>query len=170
MTYGQYNVIYVDLPWEDENWPASRVMALPVREVMQEKSLAAVWVRKPLLPAGLALLDHWGFQYAGLLAWKKPQEETDGFWFRGHCELMLIGIRGSVDLEYLERHSLFESPESEIGTRPDHFRFLLTLAADKAFSEVVKLDLFGAYWKARHPGYDRDDWEFLPPGKLFARM
>jgi N6-adenosine-specific RNA methylase IME4 len=158
----KYPVVYVDAPWEDKTWPLERVRGLPVEKWAAPNALLLMWVAVPVLPDALLLLRTWGFECAGLLAWRKPKDDLEGYWFRCDCEFMLVGKRGSAKTSYLLRHSLYEGSYSDGGYKPEAFRGLLLNAGLVAFDKTVPhLDLFGAYWQKFFPEYKKKDWDFL---------
>ncbi len=76
------------------------IMALPVAEAAAATSHLYLWVPNALLPAGLAVLAAWGFEYKSNIVWHKvrkdggPDGRGVGFYFRNTTELLLFGVRG----------------------------------------------------------------------------
>lgn len=71
------------------------ILNLPVPDIAAKDSCLFLWTTTPLLPAGLAVLERWGFGFKSALYWDKKNYPL-GFWFRGRVEPCLIGIRGKV--------------------------------------------------------------------------
>jgi N6-adenosine-specific RNA methylase IME4 len=158
----KYAGIYADIPWEDEAWPFERIIALPVGPAVAAEALMLMWVPMRLLPDGLLLLRAWGFEYGGLLTFRKPKDEVDVCWYRSQCENLLVGKRGTVRNCYLLRHTLYEGPDTGCAFKPEGFRTLLSMATDIAFGgELPQLDLFGRYWHERFPEYGREGCDFI---------
>jgi N6-adenosine-specific RNA methylase IME4 len=158
----KYPIIYVDAPWDSTTWPLERMRGLPLEKWAAPDALLLMWVPVALVPDALLLLEIWKFEYEGLLAWRKPKDDLEGYWFRCDCEFILIGKRGSVKTTYLFRHTLYEGSRSEGSYKPEGFRRLLLDSGCLAFDKVVPhLDLFGAYWQRIFPEYEKKDWDFL---------
>jgi N6-adenosine-specific RNA methylase IME4 len=158
----KYASIYADIPWEDEAWPFERIIALPVGPAVAAEALMLMWVPMRLVPDGLLLLRAWGFEYGGLLTFRKPKDELDVCWYRSQCENLLVGKRGTVRNCYLLRHTLYEGPDTGRAFKPEGFRTLLSMATDIAFGgELPQLDLFGRYWHERYPEYGREGCDFI---------
>ncbi|HET6256694.1 MAG TPA: hypothetical protein VFE32_21645 [Puia sp.] len=158
----KYAGIYADIPWEDEAWPFERILALPVGPAVADEAFLLMWTPMRSLPDGLLLLEAWGFEYAGLLAYRKPTSEVDVCWYRSQCEYLLVGKRGTVKNCYLLRHTLYEGPDIGRGFKPEGFRTLLSMAVDIAFGQGLReLDLFGGYWRERFPEYSGGGCDFL---------
>lgn len=111
-----YNTIYADPPWQFQNRtgkvaPENKklmryetmtlpdIKALPVGEIAGEKAHLYLWVPNALLPAGLEVMDAWGFEYKSNIVWEKVRKDGQpdgrgvGFYFRNVTELLLFGIK-----------------------------------------------------------------------------
>lgn len=112
----KYNTIYVDPPWQFQNRtgkvaPENKklmryetmaledIKSLPVGKIAGEKAHLYLWVPNALLPAGLEVMDAWGFEYKSNIVWEKvrkdggPDGRGVGFYFRNVTELLLFGIK-----------------------------------------------------------------------------
>ncbi|MCH8467710.1 MAG: S-adenosylmethionine-binding protein [Roseinatronobacter sp.] len=113
----KFQTILADPPWQFQNRTGkmapehkrlARYPTLSLDEIcdMPVKALAAdpahlyLWVPNALLPEGLKVLEHWGFQYKSNLVWYKvrkdggPDRRGVGFYFRNVTEILLFGVRG----------------------------------------------------------------------------
>jgi N6-adenosine-specific RNA methylase IME4 len=167
-----YQVVYADPPWseqsadlegsgEDGNFDPvvlESVKGLPVDERVADDAVLFLWVPATLLPVGLSVMEAWGFRYGYLWTWHVKPEEDKGYWDRGRCEHLLVGLRGSVDTSVLHQHNLFDAMRDG-EHRPEYFRWLVSRASFVMFGACSKLDLFGSYWKIRYPEYYVEDWE-----------
>lgn len=113
----RYGTILADPPWQFQNRTGKMapehkrlsrystmslddIKALPVADLAAQACHLYLWVPNALLPAGLAVMDAWGFQYKSNIVWHKvrkdggPDGRGVGFYFRNVTELMLFGIRG----------------------------------------------------------------------------
>jgi N6-adenosine-specific RNA methylase IME4 len=76
------------------------ICALPVAECVADTAHLYLWVPNALLPAGLQVLQRWGFEYKSNVVWHKvrkdggPDGRGVGFYFRNVTELVLFGVRG----------------------------------------------------------------------------
>ena len=107
----RYGVILADPEWKFEVWgeggmdraadnhyPTSvlgKIQARDVASIAADDCVLFLWATVPMLPAALAVMATWGFQYASHIAWDKEIAGT-GYWSRNRHELMLIGTRGNV--------------------------------------------------------------------------
>lgn len=112
----KYNTIYADPPWQFQNRtgkvaPENKklmryetmslvdIKALPISEIADEKAHLYLWVPNALLPAGLEVMEAWGFEYKSNIVWEKvrkdgaPDGRGVGFYFRNVTEMILFGIK-----------------------------------------------------------------------------
>lgn len=158
----KYSVLYADVPWEDEHWFLDRIKDVPVNKWVARDALILLWVPNRSLPEGMLVLGEWGFDYAGILAWKKPGDQIGTFYSTSICEYMLIGKVGTAKTETLLRNVLYEGPASGGGYKPLAFRSMLGGAGHYVFgASATYLDVFGEYWQGRCKEYDRGSWNFL---------
>lgn len=122
----KYNTIYADPPWQFQNrtgkvapenkklmryetMSLSDIKALPIAEIAGEKSHLYLWVPNALLPAGLEVMEAWGFEYKANIVWEKVRKDGEpdgrgvGFYFRNVTELLLFGIRKKAPPIELDR-------------------------------------------------------------------
>jgi hypothetical protein len=110
VTDKKYNVVYADPPWsyksqsgrgfrhaakhKYDTMSLEDIKALPVPQVCQKNAVLFLWVTVPLLQEGLEVLNAWGFKYKTMISWRKVRSLGMGFWFRGQCEHLILGVRG----------------------------------------------------------------------------
>lgn len=113
----KFQTILADPPWQFQNRTGkmapehkrlSRYPTLSLEEIcdMPVEALAGdpahlyLWVPNALLPEGLKVMEHWGFNYKSNLVWYKvrkdggPDRRGVGFYFRNVTEVLLFGVRG----------------------------------------------------------------------------
>jgi N6-adenosine-specific RNA methylase IME4 len=113
----KFRTILADPPWQFQNRtgkvaPEHRrlsryqtmslddICALPVESCAEETAHLYLWVPNALLPAGLQVMQAWGFEYKSNLVWHKVRKDGGsdgrgvGFYFRNVTELVLFGVRG----------------------------------------------------------------------------
>jgi N6-adenosine-specific RNA methylase IME4 len=158
----RFSVIYVDAPWEADDWCETDTSLLPIRNLAAADSILMLWAPNALLDDALAIMQRWDFFYAGLIAWRKPKVEIDTAFLCDVCEYMLIGRQGSVKTDHLFRNMLYDGPATRGGYKPQAFRQLFKAAGYYAFGQSgTYLDVFGQYWKQRFPEYEQGNWEVL---------
>lgn len=113
----RFGTVLVDPPWQFQNKtgkvaPEHRrlsrygtlslpeIMALPVQHIVAERAHLYLWCPNALLPAGIAVMEAWGFTYKSNIVWHKIRKDGGsdgrgvGFYFRNVTEMILFGIRG----------------------------------------------------------------------------
>ena len=79
---------------------ANVISSLPVAELTAPTAHLYLWVPNALLPAGLQVLQAWGFEYKSNIVWHKIRKDGGsdgrgvGFYFRNVTELVLFGVKG----------------------------------------------------------------------------
>ena len=170
MTEKKYNVIYADPPWSYEQKKTGRdykhgaadkyslmtnddIMSMPLSELTQKDCILFMWVTVPLLPEGLDTLKSWGFKYKTMITWRKIMSMGMGYWFRGQCEHLLLGVKGNVKAFRQQTANFYESDEFDLdecyqskagkhSQKPHYFREMIEKAVKVSFSNPVKLELF----------------------------
>ena len=137
---GKYRCIVIDPPWpmqkiEREQRPNQGVnldypvMSLddiadeklvPVRTLAADDCHIYLWVTHKFLPAGLRLLDNWGFSYQCVMTWRKNVGITPFSWMYD-TEHVLFGRRGNLPLNRLGLRLSFEAPVQGHSVKPDVF-------------------------------------------------
>jgi N6-adenosine-specific RNA methylase IME4 len=172
----KYNLIYADPPWPYRHrkvgrWGGSgasdkysmltleEIEALPVKALCCRNAVLFLWVTVPLMPEGLSVLSAWGFRYKTMLTWRKIMSQGMGFWFRGQCEHLLLGVRGRVKPFRIQRANFYQCRAARHSQKPDYFRQLVAEAAKASFSEPAMLELFARSRKDLFPDYEYEGWD-----------
>lgn len=167
---GPFSTVLADPPWRFENrtgkvapehkrldrydtMDLKDICALPVGDVMAEKSHCYLWVPNALIADGLQVLESWGFTYKAMIVWAKrrkdggPDGRGVGFYFRNVTEPILFGVRGRMrTLDPGRRQvNMIETQKREHSRKPDELYPII-----EACSPGPYLELF-----ARYP---RDGW------------
>ncbi|WP_296640496.1 MT-A70 family methyltransferase [Roseinatronobacter sp.] len=113
----KFQTILADPPWQFQNrtgkmapehkrlsrYPTlslEEICDMPVEALAGEPAHLYLWVPNALLPEGLKVMEHWGFNYKSNLIWYKvrkdggPDRRGVGFYFRNVTEILLFGVRG----------------------------------------------------------------------------
>jgi len=182
----KYNVIYGDPPWSYEQKKTGRdykhgaeqkydvmtnedIMNLPIWEITEKDALCFLWVTVPLLPEGLATLTAWGFKYKTMLTWRKIMSMGMGYWFRGQCEHLILGTKGTVKAFRQQKANFYESQvfdldechQSKAGKhsqKPAHFRELINKAVQVSFATPRKLELFARSREGMFADHEYEGW------------
>ncbi|MCY4188991.1 MAG: MT-A70 family methyltransferase [Bryobacterales bacterium] len=116
---GRFSTILADPPWRFANrtgkmapehkrlrryetMELDEICNLGVAALAKDNSHLYLWCPNALLPAGLAVMEAWGFTYKANVVWYKirkdggPDGRGVGFYFRNVTELLLFGVRGSL--------------------------------------------------------------------------
>lgn len=183
----KYNVIYADPPWSYEKSNVGRggkssavkhyttltnddIFNFPVKDLTQKDAVCFLWVTVPLLPEGLKTLQCWGFQYKTMITWRKIMSLGMGYWFRGQCEHLILGVKGKVIPFRQQRANFYQSSEFEIdecfqhkagkhSQKPHYFREMISKAVRVSFSEPSKLELFARSRDGLYPDYEYEGWD-----------
>lgn len=146
------------------------IAAMPIPEITEKNAVCFLWVTVPLLPEGLQVLKSWGFEYKTMITWRKIMSLGMGFWFRGQCEHLVLGVKGKVKPFRQQKSNFYESEvfeldecyQSKVGRhsqKPHHFRELINNAVKISFDEPKKLELFARSREGFFPDYEYDGWD-----------
>lgn len=162
---GTYSCIVIDPPWDmkkierevhpeqgkfldyptmslesiaDENW-------VPVRTHAAENCHLYLWVTQKYLPAGLLLMEQWGFRYQCLMTWRKNFGFTPFSWMYD-TEHVIFGRRGSLPLQQNGLRLSFEAPVQGHSIKPDIFYDRV-----RAASPGPRIDMFA---RTEREGFD----------------
>lgn len=137
---GKYRCIVIDPPWpmkkiERRERPDQGVALdypvlsleeiadesiVPVRAHADDDCHLYLWVTHKFLPAGLNLLEEWGFRYQCVMTWRKNVGITPYSWMYD-TEHVLFATCGSLPLEKLGMRLSFEAPVVGHSVKPDVF-------------------------------------------------
>jgi N6-adenosine-specific RNA methylase IME4/DNA-binding CsgD family transcriptional regulator len=99
-----------------------------VREAAYDDCHMYLWVTHKYLPAGLELLEAWGFRYQCVMTWRKNVGITPFSWMYD-TEHVLFGTRGNQPLQRLGMRLSFEAPVVGHSVKPDVFYERVTEAS-----------------------------------------
>lgn len=160
---GEYDVFAADPPWQYDNsgfhqsaaahYPTMAtdvIAALPTTDATFPKCadpcVLFLWATSPLLPAAVAVLQAWGFDYKAHLVWVKDRAPGVGWWLQTRHELLLIGVRGATTpLEKVD--SVIAGAVDVHSRKPDE----AFTAIDRMFPGLRRVELFA---RTRRPGWD----------------
>ncbi len=126
----------------------AEICALPVADVVAERSHLYLWVPNALLPEGLEVLRAWGYRYVSNLVWAKrrkdggPDGRGVGFYYRNTTELVLFGVRGRMRTLAPARSqvNIIETRKREHSRKPDELYEIIETCSPGPW-----LELFARY-------------------------
>ena len=168
----KYSTVYADPPWRFQNrtgkiapehkrltryetMKLEDIMALPVSQIVSEKSHLYLWVPNALLPNGLAVMKAWGFEYKGNIIWEKIRKDGEpdgrgvGFYFRNVTEMLLFGVRGNNNRTLSPARSqvnLIRTQKREHSRKPDEIIPIIERCSSGPFIEL--------FARGERPGWD----------------
>lgn len=135
----KYGVIVADPEWKFEtystetgmdrasenHYPTTETKKIKVRDVgsiAADSCVLFLWATNPMLPAAMAVMKAWGFEYQSNYVWGKDKIGL-GYWNREKHELLLIGTRGNppAPAPGTQRESLIMAPRGSHSAKPDVF-------------------------------------------------
>ena len=146
------------------------IMSLPIHDITEKNCVCFLWATVPLLPEAMATLKAWGFEYKTMITWRKIMSLGMGYWFRGQCEHLLLGVKGKVKPFRQQQANFYESQifeldecyQSKVGKhsqKPEHFRLLISKAVLISFPEPKKLELIARSREGFFPDYEYEGWD-----------
>lgn len=153
-----YDIIYADPPWAYRNkktggsmisgsfakYPTmstNEISELPVSNIASKNSVLFLWATVPLMPEALQVMDAWKYKYKTMITWRKIMSLGMGFWFRGQCEHLLLGVRGNVKAFRLQEPNFIQAKVLAHSEKPEEFRKLIERATAKMPSQN-RLEMF----------------------------
>jgi site-specific DNA-methyltransferase (adenine-specific) len=146
------------------------IMDIPIPDITKKDCICFLWATVPLMPEAFSTLKAWGFEYKTMLTWRKIMSLGMGYWFRGQCEHLLLGVKGNVkafrqqkanfyESEYFELDECYQSKCGKHSQKPQHFRDLISTAVKVSFTEPKKLELFARSREGMFSDYEYEGWD-----------
>lgn len=173
----KYEIIYADPPWQYRDRGISGaaehhyqtmsfadLAALPVQNIAAKDSVLFLWATYPQLPAAIALIEAWGFQYKTIgFQWIKQNRKSPGYflgcghWTRGNSECCLLGVRGKPKRKDASVSQLIFACREEHSKKPAEVREKIV----KLMGDLPRIELFARQkvagwdgWGDEYPGCD----------------
>lgn len=149
-----YQVIYADPPWSYTNKKTGGNMisaagqkypTMPLEDICALKipcskdSVLFMWATVPLMPEAFEVMKAWGFKYKTMITWRKIMSMGMGFWYRGQCEHLLLGVRGKVKAFRIQEANFIQCKAEKHSQKPEVFRSLIERSTPTL---INKLELF----------------------------
>lgn len=187
-THGGFSTILADPPWRFSNrtgkvapehkrlgrygtMSLEEIKGLTVSDVAAENAHLYLWVPNALLPAGLEVMDAWGFKYVSNIVWAKrrkdggPDGRGVGFYFRNVTELLLFGVKGHMRTLAPGRSqvNMIETRKREHSRKPDEQYKLIEDCSPGPY-----LELFARYPQPHWEVWGNEaDADIVPQGKVY---
>ena len=122
----------------------AEIKAMPVEATAQADAHLWLWVTNQFLPAGLEIMQAWGFKYHTTITWTKPS--GCGIWFVQRTQHILFGWRGRFGMQARCRPNLIEGGNpARHSEKPEESYALI-----EAVSPGPRLELFA---RRARPGW-----------------
>ena len=143
----KFRVIYADPPWDiAQTGPRGAIehydlmtlgdiKAMPVADLAADNSTLLLWVTNAALPAGLEVMEAWGFRYVTNAVWDKYYMGL-GNYFRGSHEILLHGVRGKAPFKFHGQRSTLLFPRTEHSAKPSEMVPLIERILDGPYLEL----------------------------------
>jgi len=135
----KYKTIVADPPWQYKNKKTGRSMksgsqtkystmstedicSLPLmKDIADKDCILFLWATIPMLPDAFKVMKAWGFTYKTAIIWRKIMSWGLGFWFRGQCEICLMGIKGKIKAFRYQKSNFIQSKVRRHSQKPEEF-------------------------------------------------
>ncbi len=114
----------------------AEICAMPVAEMAAPESCLFLWATVPLLPEAFEVMKAWGYRYKTMLTWNKVNGHGMGYWFRGHTEHLLLGIRGDVKAFRSRRRNLIDCKVGRHSAKPEQFHEIVEEVCQPPYLEL----------------------------------
>ncbi len=128
-TDNHYQTLSVDELCDPEKWPVAQLVA--------DNAHLHLWTTNAFFPDSFRLMEAWGFEYKSIFVWVKPTIGMGNYWRVSH-ELLLLGVRGSLDFQDRSLRSWLEAKRGKHSAKPEAVRALVEKA-----SPGPRLEIFG---------------------------
>lgn len=162
-----YNVLLVDPPWSYKNkrtggslisgasakydcMTLDEIKSLPVKEITAKDSVLFLWATVPLLPEALEVMQNWGYRYKTMLTWRKVMSLGMGYWYRGQCEHLLLGVRGKVKAFRYQHPNFIQCRVGRHSEKPQEFYKLI----EDSTAKIPDRKMAELFARAKRPGWD----------------
>lgn len=150
----EFGILLADPEWLYETWseegmdraaanhypvsPTDEIMMRDVPSICADDCVLFLWATVPMLPAALAVMKAWDFNYVSHFVWIKDRTGT-GYWNRNKHELLLIGTRGDVvaPAPGTQYDSVIKAPRGKHSAKPDEVYEII----EHYFPNVSKIEL-----------------------------
>ena len=145
----KFDVVYADPPWDINQkgkygainhydlMKLEDIKAMPVADLCKENAALFLWVPNGLLQEGLDVLKAWGFIYRSYYVWSKLHMGL-GQYFRNATELMLLGTRGKMPVDFHGQQNYNSLPRQDHSHKPEELYAII----ERLYQKRNYLELF----------------------------
>ena len=157
-----FSLAYLDPPWSYKSDGVSsgtgahygamsdgELARMPIRGLMKQDAVLAMWATAPKLDVAHRLLETWGFTFRTVfLTWikvtasgQRPIYSSQGAYTRPNAEYLLVAVRGSLQVAKRTRAllgSVLETRRAEHSHKPNCVRDMLVTV----FGDHTRIELF----------------------------
>ena len=126
------------------------ISALPIKDIASKNSVLFMWATVPLMPEAFQVMKAWGYKYKTMITWRKIMSLGMGYWFRGQCEHLLLGVRGQVKAFRLQEPNFIQAKVLAHSEKPEEFRKLI----ERATSKMPSRNAVEVFARRRVTGWD----------------
>ena len=180
----KYQIIYADPPWkyqqgksmgtnfagaadaQYECMPLEDILALPIRNITDERCILFLWTTFPMLREGLEVVKSWGFEYKTVaFTWVKTNVNNMGFLFgvgyytKSNAEVCLLATKGNAH-QLVKDNSISQmimTPKTPHSHKPPEVRERIV----QLMGDLPRIELFARRkvegWDAIGFDIDRED-------------
>ena len=153
----KFDVAYIDPPWSELQrgtkgavshynlMTDEEIRNMPIADLLRENSACFLWSTNASLPVALDILKHWGFTYRGYYFWGKSQMGL-GYYFRNASEVMLLGTRGKMPVDFKNQVNWNLLPRQEHSKKPEEIYAII----ERLYKNRDYIELF-ARERHQHP-------------------
>lgn len=98
-------------------------------------------------------------KYSTMITWRKVMSMGMGYWFRGQCEHLILGVRGKVKPFRHQVANFHQSKAGKHSQKPEYFRLLISKAVLASFEAPHKLELFARRRDGMFPMDEYEGWD-----------
>ena len=154
----KFHIIYADPPWKEQGgrkikrdadrhynlMSTKEICDLPVPAILEGNAHLYLWVTNNFLPAGLEVVEAWGFRYVTMVTWVKDRFGL-GQYFRGQTEHVLFGVKGMLPYRIgkngkrCQHPTVFHAPRSKHSRKPEEMRKIIEHVSGDENREKIEL-------------------------------
>ena len=135
----KYKTILADPPWQYRNkrtggsmisGSSQKYKTLSTKEICNldliknisdKNSILFLWATIPMLPDAFKVMEAWKYKYKTAIIWRKIMSLGMGFWFRGQCEICLMGIKGKIKAFRYQKSNFIQTKLRKHSQKPEEF-------------------------------------------------
>ena len=134
----RFGCLYVDPPWPsgvETVMTVDQLAKLPIGKLAAESAHLHLWTPSPRLFDARQLIAAWGFAYAGVFVWTRPNGTRTDYWRDAH-ELLLLGVRGEAAFADKNVASWLSTGRPRGDRKPARIRTLLESVSPGPYCEL----------------------------------